>query len=98
MSTESKSTKPLKADKVSRKKMASYGMGPFAQSFIYLAYNYLVFYYYQVELGLSIALVGLSFVIYAVWNMINDPLVGFLTDKPNRWSKKYGLRAPWIIK
>ena len=29
--------------------------------------------------------------------MINDPLVGFLTDKPMRWSKKYGLRTPWII-
>ena len=49
------------------------------------------------ELGLATALVGLSFVIFAVWNMINDPLVGFLTDKPMKWSKKYGLRAPWII-
>jgi len=93
----SKESKPTQEDKVSRAKMASFGMGPFAQSFIYLAYNYLVFYYYQVELGLSTALVGLSFVIYAVWNMINDPLVGYMTDKPNRFSKKYGLRAPWII-
>ncbi|TFF89669.1 MAG: hypothetical protein EU548_06945 [Promethearchaeota archaeon] len=24
-------------------------------------------------------------------------LTGFLTDKPMRWSKKYGLRTPWII-
>jgi len=97
MSKETESPKPFKPDKVSRAKMASYGMGPFAQSFIYAAYNLLVFYYYQVELGLSTALVGLSFVIYALWNMINDPLVGYLTDKPNRWSQKYGLRAPWII-
>ena len=29
--------------------------------------------------------------------MINDPLIGFLTDKPMRWTKKYGLRMPWII-
>jgi Na+/melibiose symporter-like transporter len=29
--------------------------------------------------------------------MINDPLAGFLTDKPMRWSKKYGLRTPWIV-
>ncbi|MHA1257603.1 MAG: MFS transporter, partial [Promethearchaeota archaeon] len=93
----SKESKPTQEDKASIGKMASFGMGPFAQSFIYLAYNYLVFYYYQVELGLSTALVGLSFVIYAIWNMINDPLVGYMTDKPNRFSKKYGLRAPWII-
>jgi Na+/melibiose symporter-like transporter len=55
----SKESKPTQEDKASIGKMASYGMGPFAQSFIYLAYNYLVFYYYQVELGLSTALVGL---------------------------------------
>ena len=97
MSKESEPTKLFKKDVVSRKKMAAYGMGPFANSFIFVAYNTLVFYYYQVELGLATYLVGLSFVIYAVWNMINDPLVGYLTDKPNRWSKKYGLRAPWII-
>ncbi|MHA1254665.1 MAG: hypothetical protein ACTSPS_03595, partial [Promethearchaeota archaeon] len=73
MSTESTTNKPFKPDKVSRAKMVSYGMGPFAQSFIYVAYNTIVFYYYQVELGLATYLVGLSFVIYAVWNMINDP-------------------------
>jgi len=97
MSTESEPTQLLKKDTVSRKKMASYGMGPFANSFIEVGYNYIVFYYYQVELGLATALVGLSFVIYAVWNMLNDPLVGYLTDKPNRFSQKYGLRTPWII-
>ncbi|MHA1254668.1 MAG: MFS transporter [Promethearchaeota archaeon] len=97
MSTESTTTQTLESDKVSRGKMLSYGMGPFASSFIEVGYNYIVFYYYQVELGLATALVGLSFVIFAIWNMINDPLVGYLTDKPNRFSQKYGLRTPWII-
>ena len=97
MSNESTTAKPFKPDKVSKGKMLSYGMAPFISNITVASYNLLVLYYYEVELGLSIALVGLSFVIYAVWNMINDPLVGFLTDKPMRWSKKYGLRTPWII-
>ena len=97
MSTESTPTKPFKPDKVSKGKMMSYGMGPVIQTFTWASYDLLLLYYYEVELGLSIALVGLSFVIYAIWNMVNDPLVGFLTDKPMRWSKKYGLRTPWII-
>ena len=97
MSTESTTAKPFKPDKVSKGKMVSYGMAPFIANMSVASYNILLLYYYEVELGLSIALVGLSFVIYAVWNMINDPLVGFLTDKPMRWSKKYGLRAPWIF-
>jgi Na+/melibiose symporter-like transporter len=29
--------------------------------------------------------------------MINDPLLGYLTDKPMKWTKKWGLRAPWIV-
>jgi len=57
----------------------------------------LLFHYYEVELGLSVALVGLALIIFALWNMVNDPLIGFLTDKPMRWSKKYGLRMPWIL-
>ena len=87
----------IETTKFPKGKAASYSMGVFTNSFIYFAYDILVFYYYEVELGLATALVGLSFVIFAVWNMINDPLVGFLTDKPMKWSKKYGLRAPWII-
>ena len=78
-------------------KAASFAMGPFINTFIYFSYDILVFYYYEVELGLASALVGLSFVIFAIWNMVNDPLVGFITDKPKKWSKKYGLRAPWIL-
>ncbi len=97
MSTESTTAKPFKPDKISKGKMLSYGMGPFIQGLTWSSYDLLLLYYYEVELGLSIALVGLSFVIYAIWNMINDPLVGFLTDKPMRWSKRLGLRTPWII-
>jgi len=97
MSNESTTAKPFKPDKVSKGKMLSYGMAPFISNMTVASYNLLLFYYYEVELGLSIALVGLSYVIYAIWNMVNDPLVGFLTDKPMRWSKKYGLRTPWII-
>ena len=87
----------IETTKFPKGKAMSYSMGVFTNSFIYMAYNILVFYYYEVELGLATALVGLSFVIFAVWNMVNDPLVGFFTDKPMKWSKKYGLRAPWIL-
>jgi GPH family glycoside/pentoside/hexuronide:cation symporter len=29
--------------------------------------------------------------------MINDPLLGYLTDRPFKWTKKYGMRFPWIV-
>ena len=49
------------------------------------------------ELGLPIVLLGLAYVIFALWNMINDPLLGYLTDRKFRWSKKWGFRAPWMM-
>ncbi|MHA1256622.1 MAG: MFS transporter [Promethearchaeota archaeon] len=94
MSTE---TTTFKKDIVSKKKMASYSMGPFMEYFTISSFQLLIFYFYEVELGLATVLVGLSMSLYAIWNMINDPLIGYLTDKPMRWSKKYGMRTPWII-
>jgi len=78
-------------------KMASYGFTFLIETILLIGYNIVVFYYYEVEVGLATVLVGLSFVIYAVWNMINDPLLGYLTDKPMKWAHKYGVRKPWII-
>ena len=94
MSTE---TSTFKKDIVSKKKMASYSMGPFMEYFTISSFQLLIFYYYEVEIGLATVLVGLSMSLFALWNMINDPLIGYLTDRPTRWSKKYGMRTPWII-
>ena len=97
MSTEEKPAPVFKKDVITMKKTVSFSMGFFISSSLVTFYNMLVLYYYEVELGLATALVGLSFAIYAVWNMINDPLFGYLTDRPMRWSKKYGLRTPWVL-
>ncbi|MFX1338838.1 MAG: MFS transporter [Promethearchaeota archaeon] len=78
-------------------KMAAYGIG-------YVFINYLLgfglanlFYFYEVEIGLPALYLSIAFIIFAIWNMVNDPLLGYLTDKPLKWTKKYGLRAPWVV-
>ena len=76
-------------------KMISYGLG-------YLVINALVslgglFYFYEVEAGLPVFYVMLAIIIFAIWNMVNDPLLGYLTDRPLKWTPKYGLRAPWVV-
>jgi GPH family glycoside/pentoside/hexuronide:cation symporter len=77
--------------------MISYSFGFLLVYFMGGQFNTYIFYYYEVEIGLPVALLGLAFVIFAVWNMINDPLVGFLTDRPFRWTKRWGWRFPWIL-
>lgn len=78
----------------STKKMLSYSLGyVISNSFA----TSLLFYYFEVEIGLPVALLGIAFIIFAIWNMFNDPLVGYLTDRPFKWTKKWGMRFPWIL-
>jgi GPH family glycoside/pentoside/hexuronide:cation symporter len=57
----------------------------------------MLFFFYEAEIGLNSLLVGLGLAIYAVWDAINDPLVGFLTDRPFKFTRKWGRRFPWIV-
>ncbi len=78
-------------------KMAAYGLG-------YVVINYLLgyglanlFYFYEVEIGLPALYLSIAFILFAIWNMVNDPLLGYLTDKPKKWTRRWGLRAPWVV-
>ncbi len=77
--------------------MASYGIGKFQAEFFTGAFGALVFFYFETELGLATWMVTLAIVIYSIWNAVNDPIIGFLTEKPTFLSKKLGRRFPWII-
>ncbi|MHA2009287.1 MAG: MFS transporter [Promethearchaeota archaeon] len=79
------------------RKMAAYGFG-------YVVVNYLLgsglarlIYFYEVEMLLPGLFLTLAYVIFAIWNMVNDPLLGYLTDRPLKWTRKWGLRAPWVV-
>ncbi len=81
----------------SKKNMASYGFGNFMNEFVAMAFGTYAFYFYERELGLNVILVMVGFFIYAIYNAINDPLVGYLTNKPFKFTKKWGRRFPWIL-
>jgi GPH family glycoside/pentoside/hexuronide:cation symporter len=77
--------------------MASYGFGNFMNEFVAMAFGTYAFYFYEIELGLNVILVGVGFFLYAIYNAINDPLVGYLTNRPFKFTKKLGRRFPWIL-
>ncbi|MFW5713408.1 MAG: MFS transporter [Brevefilum sp.] len=49
--------------------------------------------FYQDYLGLSARWIGIASAAYAVWNAINDPLFGFITDSTH---SKLGRRIPYM--
>ena len=81
----------------SKLNMASFGCGKFVNEFFVMAFGSLVFFFYERELGLDPILAMLGYIIFAVWNAVNDPLIGYLTDRPFKFTKKWGRRFPWVL-
>lgn len=77
--------------------MASYGTGKFLAEFMTGAYGLMVYYFFETELGLSGLFVSLATIIYSIWNAINDPLIGYMTGRDSRITRKFGRRTPWIM-
>ena len=76
--------------------MLSFGMGRFLAEALSGAFGVLVFKYYETEVGMAGGLVAAAFVLYSVWNAVNDPLLGWFTAKQTPLSARFGRRFPWI--
>jgi GPH family glycoside/pentoside/hexuronide:cation symporter len=92
-----KESMDMEGIKHSKKIMASYSSGFFVNEVIQGVLLFLLFFFYIVEIGLSPWLTGLAVIIYTLWDAFNDPLIGYLTDRPFKFTKKWGRRFPWII-
>ncbi len=78
-------------------KILSYNSIGFGTSAASLAISSYAFYFWEVEIGLAVVFVALAFSIYGVWDAINDPLIGFISDKPRKYAEKWGRRFPLIM-
>jgi glycoside/pentoside/hexuronide:cation symporter, GPH family len=49
--------------------------------------------FYQDYLGLAARWIGIASIIYAIWNAVNDPLFGYMTDNTR---SRHGRRIPYM--
>jgi GPH family glycoside/pentoside/hexuronide:cation symporter len=81
----------------SKTSMVSYGFGKFVWEFLNMAFGTFVYFYYESELGLASWLTAFGYIIFAIWNAVNDPFIGYLIDRPFKFTKKYGRRFPFVF-
>ncbi|MBD3255038.1 MAG: MFS transporter [Candidatus Lokiarchaeota archaeon] len=86
----------LKKYSHSRFTYISYGLGGFVDNFFTAAFTVRIIDFYENELLLAIFWVGLAFAIYGFWNMINDPILGWISDKKFNFTKRWGRRFPFF--
>ncbi len=70
-----------------------WGIAALGTSLISGVYGAMLTIFYQDYLGVSAKWIGIASLIYAIWNAINDPLFGYITDSTR---SKRGRRIPYM--
>lgn len=85
-----------KSDKyeITKTTTIAYGFANFADNSATQLFNFLLFTFYYAVVGLNVNLITIGFIIFSIWNAINDPIMGSWSD---RTKSKWGRRKPFII-
>lgn len=86
-----------KEKRYSNKIFLSFALGNMLNTLLGVVFDTRLFIFYETEVGLPAFFLLIAFIIYGIWNMINDPFIGFLSDRPNKLWKRWGRRFPWIL-
>jgi len=103
MKTSNNDVNPAQSEEPSMIKMILFSSGYFLNTFLMIAFNSYVWTFYEGELGLIgiTALwpiyMAIANAIYIIFSMLINPVIGYLTDKPFKWTIKRGFHTPWII-
>jgi GPH family glycoside/pentoside/hexuronide:cation symporter len=79
--------------RLSRSYKVIWGVASLGTSVISGIYGSLLPIFYQDYLGLSARWIALASLIYAIWNAVNDPLFGYITDSTR---SRHGRRIPYM--
>ncbi len=74
--------------------MLSYGLGDGGTGMAATQFGFFLFRFFICSAGLPVLIAGSLLMLIKIWDAINDPLIGWLSD---RTKSRWGPRIPWMI-
>jgi len=87
----------LEIKRYRKRTIASFQLGNLVGLMFSQIYGQQLTYYYISYIGLNLTYFLLAQIIFMVYNMFNDPLLGYLSDRSTRFTKRWGKRFPFIM-
>ena len=79
---------------ITNKTTIMYSFAGIADTMSYQMFTFYIFNFYYTLILKDIFLVTIGYIIWSIWNAINDPLLGALSDKTR---SEWGKRKPYIV-
>ena len=79
---------------LSKREMASYGLGAVGKDMVYMFSASYILYYYQDILGVSAIAMGMILMAARVFDAFNDPVMGVIVAKTRT---RFGKFRPWLF-
>ncbi len=78
-------------------KNLAFGIGEIADQLAYQGFTFTIFTFYYAVIKLDAKYITIVFIIWSIYNALNDPLIGSISDKTRTKKLFGGRRRPWMI-